>query len=654
MSVLMLFLTLPACFEYAFNKNKDESHPGEDTWDVDTGDEIVDSGEPAEACDTPTFDPVEVGITDVCVPDGDGSFTPIVEWGLGEGGNSRATVVVGDVNQDGMPDIVANIARFGSDGSFFGTGALVVAAGDGSGTLWEDAEADMGFAAHPALGDIDGDGGPEIVVIKEYATSLVGAVGDYTMVAYDADGAILWESEHFIGDDFEYASSVTLADMDHDGQVEIVAGRVILRPDGSTRGVGLYGRGTYGSVDLGGWTPDESGLTAVVDLDLDGQDEIVVGNAMYNADGDAIWHDASADDAYVAPLNLDADPEGEFIAVTGNTVRAVDTDGTVIWGPQMIPSANIVSPPAVDDLDGDGMPEVVVAGGNKLVTLNAEDGSTLWTARVTDETGASGASIFDFEGDGVPEVVYIDEVEMAAYDGATGALKFYSDEHSSDTMFDYPTIADVDEDGQAEIVMGQAVKRAGWSIYGDLDESWAPARQVWNQHAYSITNINDDLSIPSTATPNFTTFNSWHSALDENTSMGQIVDLEPEILDVCVDDCDDGVLRVAGRVLNRSEREIPAGVAVSLYLDIGGSTALAATVETTAAIPSGLSGETLQFEVSASLSRGATGVWLSVDDDGEGVGSITECTEANNAVVWRGPLVSGHNLRIESRQRSPR
>ena len=148
MSVLMLFLTLPACFEYAFNKNKDESHPGEDTWDVDTGDEIVDSGEPAEACDTPTFDPVEVGITDVCVPDGDGSFTPIVEWGLGEGGNSRATVVVGDVNQDGMPDIVANIARFGSDGSFFGTGALVVAAGDGSGTLWEDAEADMGFAAH--------------------------------------------------------------------------------------------------------------------------------------------------------------------------------------------------------------------------------------------------------------------------------------------------------------------------------------------------------------------------------------------------------------------------------------------------------------------------------------------------------------------------
>lgn len=638
MSALLLFLTLPACFEYAFNKNKDKEHPGEDTADFDTGEPIPDSGLEPGSCDTPDFEPVEVGVTDVCVPDGDGSFTPIVEWGLGEGGNSRSTVVVGDVNQDGMPDIVANIATFFSDGSFFGQGALVVAAGDGSGTLWTVDDANMGFATHPALGDIDGDGRPEIVTIREHESSLIGAVGDYTLVAYDAEGATLWESEHFVGDDFDYASSVTLADMDHDGEVEIVAGRVILRPDGSTRGVGLYGRGTYGTVALGTWTPDESGLTAIADLNLDGQDEIIVGDAMYDANGDAIWHDSSADDAYVAPLNLDADPEGEFIAVTGNTVRAVDTDGAVIWGPTMIPSANIVSPPAVDDLDGDGKPEVVVAGGNKLVALNAEDGSTLWSARVTDETGASGASIFDFEGDGVPEVVYIDEIEMAAYDGATGALKFYSSEHASDTMFDYPTIADVDADGQAEILVGHVGLEYAISIYGDLDESWAPARMVWNQHAYGITNINDDLSIPTTATPNFSAYNSWHSALDENTSMGQVVDLEPEILDVCTDDCDDGVLRVAGRVLNRSEREIPAGVMVSLYLDIGGASALAATVATTAPIPSGMSGEALEFEVSASLSRGATGVWLSVDDDGEGRGEITECTEANNAVVWRGAL----------------
>lgn len=638
MSALILLLSLPGCFEYAFNKNKDESHPGKDTWDVDTGDPLDDSGDPGETCADLDFEPEEVGITDVCVPDGEGTFTPIVEWGLGEGGCSRATVIVGDVNLDGMPDIVASISEFFSGGSFFGTGKLVVASGDGSGVLWEDADADIGFGATPALGDLDDDGYPEIVVIHEYESSLIGAVGDYTLVAYDSEGNQLWESEHFVGDDFDYASSVAIADMDHDGEPEIVAGRVILRADGSTRGVGEYGRGCYGSVDLGGWTPDESGLSAAVDLDLDGQEEVVVGDAMYNADGEAIWHDESADDAYVAPVNLDDDPEGEFIAVTGNTVRAVDTDGTVIWGPDMIPTANIVSPPAVDDLDGDGLPEVVVAGGNKLLALNAEDGSTLWSARVTDETGASGASIFDFEGDGVPEVVYIDEVEMAAYDGATGALKFYSTEHASDTLFDYPTIADVDADGQAEILVGHVGLDYAISIYGDEDESWAPARMLWNQHAYSITNVEDDLSIPVTATPNFTTYNSWHSALDENTSMGQIVDLEPEILDVCTDDCDEGVLRVEGRVLNRSERDLEAGVMVSLYVDIGGSTAVVATTATTEAIPSGLTGEVLEFEVSASLTRSADGLWLSVDDDGEGGGAITECTEENNQVVWRGDL----------------
>ena len=72
----------------------------------------------------------------------------------------------------------------------------------------------------------------------------------------------------------------------------------------------------------------------------------------------------------------------------------MDADERLLWGPMEIQGGNILSTPAVADLDNDGMPEIVMAGGNTLWTLN-HDGTLLWEAPVTDESGATGASIFD-------------------------------------------------------------------------------------------------------------------------------------------------------------------------------------------------------------------------------------------------------------------
>ena len=528
-----------------------------------------------------------------------------------------------------MPEIVANIT------GLFGTGKLVVARGDGSGTLWE-ANAAIGYGSSPAIGDLDGDGWAEIVVVREYTNSLLG-VGDYTVVAYSRLGTQLWESAHFVGDDFDYATAIQISDMDHDGSPEIIAGRVILASDGSTRGVGEYGRGCFGTVAFGDLTMDEAAVPAVADLDLDGVEEVIVGNAMYSPDGETIWHDPLQNDAFIAVANLDDDEFGEFVAVTNNTVRGVDTSGARLWGPITLITANIVSPPAIGDLDLDGKPEIVVAGGNTLVVLNRA-GVEVWRAPVTDMSGASGAAIFDFEGDGYPEVVYIDEVEMAAYDGMTGALKFYSTEHASDTMMDYPVIADVDADGQAEIVVAHAGWSSAISIYGDRDGSWAPARKVWNQHPYSITNINDDLSVPVTATPNFTTHNSWHSAYDRASGEGLTADLEAEILDVCTDDCDLGVLLVAGWIRNRSPDPLPAGTPIALYGLVDGAYILADVQYTVDETPSAMSSTALNFIVDAELASAADMLWLQADDDGTGASSIAECSEGNNGVYYTDSL----------------
>jgi hypothetical protein len=622
------------CSDYDLIRDKDDPTGGDDTgfYFTDTGDPIIIEDPECELSSYPDW---ECGVADTC-EFSEGGFNPIVEWEAGAGRYSRGLPTVGDLNRDGVPEILANFA-----GMFGGVGSLVALHGDGSGILWELSGANIGYASASAIGDLDGDGSPEVVTVKEYASPIdlqSFNEGDYTVVVYNAQGGRVWESQHFVDNEFGYGGAPILSDMDHDGSPEIVVGRVILNADGTVRGIGQYGRGSAVGVGKceGMWLCEGS-LSAVADLDLDGVEEVLVGNAAYDIDGNALWYDNSNYDGTVSVANLDSDPEGEMIVSSGASVRALDTDGSVMWGPRTIQGANIVSPAAIGDVDNDGMPEILVAGGNTLLCLN-HDNTVLWSASVTDETGATGASIFDFEGDGIPEVVYIDEVEMVAFDGMTGAVKFYNSNHSSDTMYDYPVVADVDADGHAEIVVAHAGSSNALSVYGDRDDSWAPARGVWNQHSYSITNIHDDLSIPRNATQNFTTYNSFHAGIDRLSGENLIDDLEAEILEVCSDDCDKGALMVLARVLNKSAREMPAGIPVSLYAEINGVFEHMATRSTTQPVSSGMSGEEITFTIDSARVAGATSLRFVADDQGTGGGVFPECSETNNDSIYNGSI----------------
>jgi hypothetical protein len=614
---LVALLLASGCSEYGIGGGKDAVTVPETTLTTPPG------------CEMPAAPPEELGAGEGCAPP-EGQFEPIIEWSYGAGKVSRATVAVADLDGDAHPEIVANI------GFLLGAGDLVVLRGDG--TEWWTAPEKLGYGSSPAVGDLEGDGVPEIVVVREYDSSMFGP-GDYTARAYSATGTMLWESAHFTGDDFDYATAPVLADMDRDGMTEVVVGRAILNFDGTTRGVGQHGRGSWGIVGLGGFSVSEAAVPAVADLDLDGVAEVIVGDAVYGPDGQTLWHDPGQHDGMIGIANLDADPEGEVVASSFNTVRAIDTDGSVIWGPKTLQNANILSPPCIGDLDGDGSVEIVVAGGNQIKAFRA-DGTVLWTNYVTDLSGASGASLFDFEGDGVPEVVYIDEVEMVAYDGPTGAVKFYSTDHASDTMMDYPVIADVDADGHAEIVVGHAGWNFALSVYGDRDDTWAPARPLWNQHAYSVTNVNDDLSIPSAPVENFTTLNSWHSAIGEGApTAGLGADLEAELIDVCTLECDHDEVVVWGRLVNRAGEEVAAGVPMALYARTGPELELLAVVETPDPVPPGFTSAPIEFRADAALVEGASALQLVADDDGTGSGAVAECNESDNRDEWTGPMM---------------
>ncbi len=618
-------LSLAGCQDYGI-KGQD-SGPG-------SGDGSRDSSDPDwnsdDACADGSVAAVDVALGDAC-PYEVGGFTPIVEWDV-PGERSDALPVVGDLDGDGVPEIVVNW----KDG-LSGAGELAAYHGDGSGMLWRTSGADTGYGAAPAIADVDEDGSPEVYVVREYASELwTFGAGVYSVVAYSSTGLEIAESELFDDDSFDYATGVTVSDLDQDGSPEVIAGRAILNSDLSTRAVGAYGRGCPAYTGFGIY--GEGAQPAVVDIDLDGQQEVIAGNVMYDADANVVGRISGASEGAIAVGNFDSDPEGEFVRVSGNTIQAYQTNGASMWGPLTNPSANIFPIPAVGDIDGDGRAEIIVAGGDVLWALNSEDGSILWEASVHDESGATGASIFDFDADGVPEVVYIDEIEMVAYNGADGVIKFQSFEHASATMYDYPVIADVDNDGHAEIVVVHDAFSSGISIYGDATNSWAPARGVWNQHDYTITNIEDDLSVPVGAAPNFTVYNSFHSASSVIPGASLGAELQGEILGVCPDDCDVGVLRVVARAMNTGENEVAAGVVVALYGRSSEGDVLVGTQTIAEPIPSGRTSVGLSFDVSTEDLVGVDALWLSVDDDGSGLGRVPECVEDDNGYLYDGEL----------------
>ena len=77
----------------------------------------------------------------------------------------------------------------------------------------------------------------------------------------------------------------------------------------------------------------------------------------------------------------------------------------------------------------------------------------------------------------------------------------YGTDAGSLTVTDFPVIADVDADGEAEIVVGlssvpigqrSSTDAHGLRVYGHREHGWPGARPIWNQHAFTGDDVRDD------------------------------------------------------------------------------------------------------------------------------------------------------------------
>ena len=170
------------------------------------------------------------------------------------------------------------------------------------------------------------------------------------------------------------------------------------------------------------------------------------------------------------------------------------------------------------------------------------------------------------------------------------------------------------------------------------EEGWAPSRQVWNQHTYNITNVNDDLTIPSPTPSNWPEYNSFRSA-DLRSNFGQganLPDAVPILADTCEIDCDEDEVRVTFQLGNEGLADMLDGGSMAVYaLQEDGSKTLIEVLGQEDLLLSGYT--TVGTTLTLAMSDLPTATLIIVaDDDGTGVGRVEECDETNNELVLEG------------------
>lgn len=307
-------------------------------------------------------------------------------------------------------------------------------------------------ATPPAIGDLDGDGVPEIVTHRA-GTGVIAFKWDEGMQKYKT----FWVALNTGVANVIRWDGPSIHDLDNDGFPEVISGSAVF--DGQTGD----------RLNAGQLLPGAPAGTIPVlgDLDDDGSVEIIAGSVWRWNVGMDKWemayvgapanrHYGYADFGTPGALPADfdfkkLDGKAEIVSVGSNVVRLHTLGG------QLLLSGAIGSggPPTIGDFDKDGFPEIAAAGGTAYVVYDLEcknagpgcvGNYVRWTRPSQDASSATtGSSIFDFEFDGQAEAVYADECFTRVYEGKTGEV-LYSSYRTSCTWYENPIVADVDND----------------------------------------------------------------------------------------------------------------------------------------------------------------------------------------------------------------
>ena len=283
------------------------------------------------------------GLVDVPLANGDGTFKSVMTFD--SGGGWPASVVAADLNNDGNPDlVVANCGTFINGGlcPSGSRGSVSAFLGNGDGTFQEPTTYDSGDfgAVQVAVADVNLDGKLDVLVANECGDAACIDIGGVTVLLGNGDGTLQSASAAW----GQGAFWMAVADVNADGRPDL-----LVLPGGSNNS------------------------EAVMDVLLGNGDGSFQAPVIYRVPGIV-----SAQGLAVADLNQDGKLDLVAVGTNGNPTDKVGVlfgngDGTFTQGSAYGTGGRFVFSVAVADVNGDGIPDVIV--GNCTSTCVSEDGS---------------------------------------------------------------------------------------------------------------------------------------------------------------------------------------------------------------------------------------------------------------------------------------
>ncbi len=252
----------------------------------------------------------------------------------------------------------------------------------------------------------------------------------------------------------------------------------------------------------------------LADIDQDGQDEILAASFnrlnVYKGDGSLLWQKNLTGTAIYPPAVADMDGNGTLgiVCVTGGVpdngrVYYLDINGNDMSGwPLSFNNHWIICGPVIADMNGDQQCEIIVQTrtSNNLHVLN-QDGSSFgsnWPQNLAG-TPAVTPSVADINNDGTMDIVTaISDGTMYAFDASGNALNGFpvaSDNYSF--SYQSPLLVDFDGTGDLSIVgstHGTSPKFYARNHQGDYREGWPVAvpENYWTYSPPTAVDLNGD------------------------------------------------------------------------------------------------------------------------------------------------------------------
>ena len=331
------------------------------------------------------------------------------------------SVVAADFNGDGKPDL------FVSRGSSSQVTVLTNTSSYGSISF----ASPLYFPAMPpdmqgsAVGDLDGDGKPDVVVTN--------GVGDSSVSVYrnSSSGSVISFDDplRFVTKYGPY--SVAIGDLDGDGKPDLAIA------NNGTGYITLYiNTSTPGSISFSNMTnlvvPGNPYGIAIGDLDKDGKAELVVSTEGSNSSlyviknnstpgsfsfGSPVSYATLAGAFTLAIGDLDGDGNLDIAATEGNpsgvlVLRNISTLGNLLFDqPKSFAAGNYTVDVSIHDMDGDSKPELIAVNrfGNSVSVLKNRStiGNIDFEIHVDYPVGDAPliAATADLDGDGRPDII---------------------------------------------------------------------------------------------------------------------------------------------------------------------------------------------------------------------------------------------------------